>query len=229
MDFNSTIDIIIRDLRELREIIDDFKNYHDVPQIQIELAKSKCKSTEEIIALLKNYKPDEIIKIPFEKGNQENEMSQVESSDGITVDDREKDSVSPEEKPADDAGNKPDPSARVKSPETKIIADSFNKASNTLLEQYGDKDKDDDLASVLKTRKVDDLSDAIGINDKFLFIREIFGGNKSSYEEALIKLNKAQTFPDAKAIILSYSDEGEENAVVKQLLGIVRRKLPSDG
>ena len=64
MDFNSTIDIMIRDLRELREIIDDFKNYHDVPQIQIELAKSKCKSTEEIIALLKSgqYRPPMCVK-----------------------------------------------------------------------------------------------------------------------------------------------------------------------
>ena len=56
MDFNKTIDIIIKDLREAREIIDDLKNYPGVPQLQIELIKSKCKSAEEIIALLKNMK-----------------------------------------------------------------------------------------------------------------------------------------------------------------------------
>ena len=58
MDFNTTIDIIIKDLREAREIIDDLKNYPGVPQLQVELAKSKCKSAEEIIALLKTYKTD---------------------------------------------------------------------------------------------------------------------------------------------------------------------------
>jgi hypothetical protein len=56
MDFNTTIDIIIKDLREAREIIDDFKNYPGVPELQVELAKSKCKSAEEIIALLKSMK-----------------------------------------------------------------------------------------------------------------------------------------------------------------------------
>ena len=53
MDLNSTIDIIIRDLNEAREIIDDLKKYPGVPELQVELAKSKCKSASEIIALFK--------------------------------------------------------------------------------------------------------------------------------------------------------------------------------
>ena len=54
MDFNATIDIIIKDLNEAREIIDDLKKYPGVPELQVELAKSKCKSASEVIALLKN-------------------------------------------------------------------------------------------------------------------------------------------------------------------------------
>ena len=44
MDFNSTVDLIIKDLNEALKIIDDFKNYPGVPLLQVELAKSKCKS-----------------------------------------------------------------------------------------------------------------------------------------------------------------------------------------
>jgi hypothetical protein len=54
MDFNSTVDLIINDLEEARKIIDDFRNYPGVPLLQIELAKSKCKSAAELIALLKS-------------------------------------------------------------------------------------------------------------------------------------------------------------------------------
>ena len=54
MDLNSTIDIIIKDLNDVREIIDDLKKYPGVPELQIELAKSKCKSSSEVIALFKN-------------------------------------------------------------------------------------------------------------------------------------------------------------------------------
>src|SRR5450759_2007593 len=53
MDFNSTIDIIIKDLDDARAIIDDLKKYEGVPILQVELAKSKCKSAADIIALLK--------------------------------------------------------------------------------------------------------------------------------------------------------------------------------
>ncbi len=54
MDLNATIDIIIKDLNEVRDIIDDLKKYPGVPALQIELAKSKCKSAAEVIALLKD-------------------------------------------------------------------------------------------------------------------------------------------------------------------------------
>ena len=53
MDFNATIDLIIKDLNDAYKIIDDFKSYNSVPELHIELAKAKCKSSAEIIALLK--------------------------------------------------------------------------------------------------------------------------------------------------------------------------------
>ncbi len=53
MDFNATIDLIIKDLQEAREIIDDLKKCPGIPVLQVELAKAKCKSAGEVIALLK--------------------------------------------------------------------------------------------------------------------------------------------------------------------------------
>ena len=56
MDFSSNIDLIIRDLTEVCEIIDDLKNYPGVPAFQVEIAKSKCRGAAELIALLKNVR-----------------------------------------------------------------------------------------------------------------------------------------------------------------------------
>ena len=56
MDFNATIDLIIKDLKEASDIIDDLKKYPGVPLLQVELAKSKCKSAGEVIAMLKTLK-----------------------------------------------------------------------------------------------------------------------------------------------------------------------------
>jgi hypothetical protein len=270
MDFNTTIDIIIKDLRETREIIDDLKNYPGVPQLQVELAKSKCKSAEEIIALLKTYhthqepmQQEKKESVPFQseyhEDNIENliELTEEETSDVIehpVTEDQDnkiqgdlwsgKDLKQKDNQPVDEAdkeystygpNSSSDTTARAekrpkdKKGETNIVADKFSHMSNIFNEQLGSFKNEDDISAVLKTKPVTNLSDAIGLNDKFLFIREIFDGSRVSYDEAIARLNKVENLQDAKAIIMSYADEGEDNEVVKQLLDLVKRKLPSDG
>ncbi len=80
----------------------------------------------------------------------------------------------------------------------------------------------------LKVKPVASLSEAIGINDRFLFIREIFDGNKETYSQAIAKLDKAENIDDALAIIMSYTGEKPENEAVTQLLDIIRLKLPDN-
>lgn len=62
MDFNATIDLIIRELDEAREIINDLKNFPDAPLPEIELARAKCRNAAEIIALLKDHDKKEVAK-----------------------------------------------------------------------------------------------------------------------------------------------------------------------
>jgi len=56
-----------------------------------------------------------------------------------------------------------------------------------------------DLSSVLKLKPVTDLTETIGINDKFLFVQEIFKGNQWLIEKSIEKLNKVISLSDAKA------------------------------
>ena len=255
MDFNSTIDIIIKDLREAREIIDDLKHYPGVPRIQVELAKSKCKSAEEVIALLKTMKQE--FQSPSDQRAEVNKVTYVvedvkvikpakplRQDALIEITDKEKSqSFSgignskkwPEiikepvkEKPVKEAETVIRKKSRERLPDTNIVADKFSGRSNTFNEQLGKVKSDGDISSLLKSRPVTNLTEAIGINDKFLYIREIFNGDPLSYNEAIAKLNKVDNLPDAKAVIMSYTGESEENETVKQLLDLVKRKLPAD-
>lgn len=225
MDFNTTIDIILKDLRDVREIIEDLKNYPGLPQLQIELAKAKCRSAEEVIALLKTLKPATsetvIEKVP--------DRPKPEKLIEITDDEVPEDigshvSEEPEKRIIQE------PHTADKKSQSTIIADKFTGPSGTVSDKFESNNKDDNLASYIKRSKhVNNLADAIGISDRFLFIREIFKGNLSEYDQAMDKLNRAESLPDAKAIIMSYTGENEESEVVLQLLEIVKRKLPSDG
>jgi hypothetical protein len=220
MDFNSTVDLIIKDLDEAREIIDDFKNYPDVPLLQIELAKSKCKSASEVISLLKK------LQIPSKTAVKKESIpvKQADITDPVEIVNRIVES-SPMHTPS--VSNKED---AVPSPEkitsSAIFADRFNSQSDTLNDQLGSLKDDGDFLESIKNKPLAKLSDAIGVNDKFLFIREIFNGSPEAYSQAIEKLDETGSIADAKAIIMSYTGENIESGAANQLLDLVKRKFP---
>jgi len=215
MDFNATIDLIIRDLEEAREIIDDLKKYQGVPFLQVELAKSKCKSASEVIALLKQEIPGQ--KTEDRRPKSEDRRPETEEEGPKTEDRRPK-----------SEDRRPETEDRRPKAENATIGDSFSHLSSRFNEQLGNRKPDDDLSGIMKTKPITSLTEAIGINDRFLFIREIFGGNKDTYSQAVTRLENAASITDARAVIMSYTGENSENSAVKQLLDLVKRKLSSN-
>lgn len=216
MDFNATIDLIIKDLDEAREIIDDLKKYPGVPALQVELAKSKCKSAGEVIALLKNLK--EITHIATEEPVRKKKQQQIPEEEKVPV--------RPVEIPKPVTQKHEEPEKTImKSVESSIIADKFSHLQGSLNEQLGSLKGDDDF---LKSQPIVSLTDAIGVNDKFLFIREIFNGKSEDYLQAISRLENSESIADARAVIMSYTGDNTENEAVKQLLDLVKRKRPSN-
>ncbi|NSW93462.1 MAG: hypothetical protein HPY62_02005 [Bacteroidales bacterium] len=241
MDFNSTIDLIVRDLNEAREIIDDLKKYPGVPAIQVELAKSKCKSAAEVIELLKE------IKNSTAASAEVHDMNKPSPAGSVEVQKEEK--VVMEEKPVTETPLKPEPAevnvhigtsekeiimtkpqahARQQAQKQAVLADQFGHRANGINEQLGGNKHDDDILEIMKHKPVTSLKEAIGINDKFLFIREIFNGNSENYNSAIARLENVNCISEAREIISGYTGADSENEAVVQLLELVKRKLPSD-
>jgi hypothetical protein len=236
MDFNATIDLIIKDLDDASNIIDDLKKCPGVPLLQVELAKAKCKSAGEVIALLKNITEQKQTTSTMAKTSEPVDKAEKET---------EPDTVIPHHKePAVAESTQPSPvipevemiipGAEVSEPSQKTtrkvtesprIADKFSHLSNRFNEQIGSKKGEDDLDDTINTKPLTSLTEAIGVNDRFLFIREIFDGNKEEYTSAILKLENVGSIKDARAIIMSYTSESEDNKAVKQLLNLVKRKL----
>ena len=106
-----------------------------------------------------------------------------------------------------------------------IIADQFSNRSESFNEKLGGHKHEDDVLEILKTKPLLSLDEAIGINDKFLFIREIFDGNADSYNQAIQKLESVGSLSDAMTVILSYSGDKTGNEAVKQLIDLIKRKF----
>ncbi len=245
MDFNATIDLIIKDLDETRNIIDDLKKYPGVPVLQIELAKSRCKSAAEVIALLKSLKssiPDEVNFQPEpekvidshpsaeeEKTRQSKEDNREIIVTGVSSNIEEKE-MKPDVTDSElfSASHEVSKKTPRRVPESPIIADKFSHLSDRFNEKLVSKSGDEDSSDIMKTQHLTNLSDAIGVNDRFLFIREIFNGDRNAYNKAISELDSAETISDARSVIQSYSDDSEGNKAVKQLLDLVKRKLPAN-
>jgi hypothetical protein len=238
MDFNATIDLIIKDLEEAREIIDDLKKYSGVPVLQVEFAKSKCKSAAEVIALLKTTGEDiretgkEVIKTPKQDETHIPEKKKSIFSPSLNIPLTEEKNISSEqfETTASVKVDKNEGSGKMaeKTHESSILADKFSHLSNRFNEQLGTLKNEEDISDILKSKPLTSLSEAIGLNDKFLFIREIFDGNNDTYNQAIMRLDNSLSLSDARAVLMSYTGNSNENEAVKQLLDLVKRKLTSN-
>lgn len=82
-----------------------------------------------------------------------------------------------------------------------------------------------DVASKLQSKPIHDLTKAIGINDKFLFIKELFGGSSEEYHRTIKTLNEYDNLNDALFYIHENFDWGIENDAANKLIELVRRKL----
>ena len=121
MDFNSALDIIIKDLGEAAKIIGDLKNYSGVPAFQVELAKAKCRSAAEIIALLKEMPVAPEVVIDHHGIKDPAEI--VEAKNISTHDEPEKRASGNKADTfeiIDDAGNEPSPIEEAPVPPKKI-------------------------------------------------------------------------------------------------------------
>jgi len=249
MDLNAAIDIIIKDLNEAQEIIDDLKKYREVPVFQIELAKSKCKSASEVIALFKtlradanDWKEEKSERAPFHSVDDivpepvKHETHEVHREEPPSF--LKNEPAAPEQpqfvaesfsSPAPPVQGPPPPETQQKKGnESVTIADRFTDRPESFNEKLGSLKHDGDLLEVLKSKPLSSLNQAIGINDKFLFIREIFDGNHESYNQAITRLESVSSLEDARSVIVSFSGRDTENEAVKQLLDLIKRKLPSN-
>ena len=55
-----------------------------------------------------------------------------------------------------------------------------------------------ELVEVLKETPVKDLRKAVGINDRFLFINDLFRGDESMYERSIKTINSFNIYPEAE-------------------------------
>lgn len=116
----------------------------------------------------------------------------------------------------------------------KVREDSFGEVKEPTSQQeetLNDKLKHGkaELMEILRETPVKDLRKAIGINDRFLYVNELFRGDESMYERSIKTINSFNIYPEAEYWInrelkvkLAWDDSKE---IVKQFYQLVKRRF----
>jgi hypothetical protein len=110
----------------------------------------------------------------------------------------------------------------------RITFDLFSEGAGTTLADRLREGQEKRIADKLQENQVSDLRTTIGINEKFLFINELFDGDMRIYDEAIHKLNASTTLAQADMLLLDLKivyNWDSESPTVKKFVELVRRKF----
>ncbi len=84
------------------------------------------------------------------------------------------------------------------------------------------------LAQRLQNNPIDDLRSAIGVNDKALYVQELFNGDLSGYDDAVRFLNDCTELQQAEDFINELKvkhDWSEKQELAEGFINLVKRKI----
>ncbi|MBN2485007.1 MAG: hypothetical protein JXB34_03435 [Bacteroidales bacterium] len=247
MHYKNTVEAVYVQLGELQQLVSNIGADGKIYTIEVDLAMDKLRHVYDLMFLLKN----ESVLSPLKNATTESKgkplAEDVEKNglpDGVQV---------VEEplpvRPAESVGQKtepepaPEPSPEQESltvavkgvakeetaqrtTEAKIfLGDTFKKEKTSLNEELSHQKVSGDIASQLKSKPITSISGAIGLNEKFGLIQNLFKGDKQQYEKTIGRLDAYVNYDEAFGFLSSNFGWDMDNAYVERLLELLRRKL----
>lgn len=138
--------------------------------------------------------------------------------------------------PVDDLMEDVDEEEQEVIPDIKVVHHSpalttLDLFGETLTESLGEKfaaTDDHSIAAKMQQKRIHDLRGAIGINEKFLFINELFSGNLNQYNKTIDELNNMVSLDGARAYLIELRIQHQWPAQAPALLklnDLIERKF----
>jgi hypothetical protein len=109
--------------------------------------------------------------------------------------------------------------------DVKTVSDRFKSHTASIHDSFTRSQQYEELSEKLKSKPILDIGNAIGVNDKFIFIKELFNGDANMYKNTIEVLNNATNFNDAFNYLIGNFDWDMDSPLVQILLDLIRRKL----
>lgn len=233
MDFIKAVDIIKKDLDEAGTLLDQLAAEPGTHVAEVELARSRVHSAKEMLRLLPLLNAAKPEKSVVEATIADTGKEAAEQS--ATVPKAPEKAV---EKEAAEAPVEAEVKKLVKETEEQaaaiqkqqeaakaILADRFGNNTGTIAEKISTEKHDEVMTSVLHSKPIKDIASAIGINDRFYYIRELFSGDSLAYQDTIKRLDSASSLGEAMKILDDSTVMGSDPAAQSAFVDVVRRKF----
>ena len=251
MDFIKALSIIRKDLDEVSALLDQLSVTSGAHIAEIELARSRVHSATEMLKLLPELnevplsrpinkedsapvmqpvvvvkaetRPEVKAEVKAEARPEVRVDLKAEARPKVSVDfnAEAKHEVKVEAKAEVKTGAKAEAAAEKGKP---ILADKFS-AAEIIGKKVSSMKQDEVISSVMHNKPISDIGAAIGINDKFYFIRELFSGDTRAYQDTIKRLNSSGSLGEAMKILDDNTVMGSDPAAQSSFVDIVRRKF----
>lgn len=213
MSYRHTLNAAIESLHEIEDLLQSFPTDGRISPIDLDLSLQKIRNLYELLLMLNH--PVQAAPVPPA-------VPEPEPVQPVVV------PVTREERPepvssAPTRDSIPPVPPRKETEEGKILSDRFR--GRTTLHETLHHTAAKEGVTLAQARPVDNLMAAIGINDRFTFIRELFANDTQFFEQTIRILNDASSFNDAYNYMIQNHDWDMDSEPVQLLLEIIRRKF----
>jgi hypothetical protein len=222
MNYKHTFEAAIANLDEIKDLLQELSAGDSISSIEIDLALQKTRSFYEVLLLLRNPSGDSVVsgisgtsaperktaavKKPVAKESV-NTASSSEAIQGRPVEDM------PASVTAGDKRKKPGMLSNSMG-SNKVLGETIHQPI-----QY------QEISSRLQAKPIKNLAAAIGINERFLYTRELFANDAKKFEQAIEIMNNAASFNDAYNYMIREYTWDMDSEMVQDLLELVKRKF----
>jgi hypothetical protein len=131
-------------------------------------------------------------------------------------------------KPPAPPANKP--GTEIASLDKKILGDKYSGNGNSVHERLAKMKEDKSIGARMQFKPIENLKAAIGVNEKFLFVNELFNGDLQAYNEAVHKLNAYPSIHEAfeflNHLTTQYNWDGQRSAdTIEKFANLVQRRF----
>jgi hypothetical protein len=229
------IDICLESIRKLYLAISELES-KETPTIN----SKQIESINEETILIHKEESEEPIDFTEEIINEDHSPIEIEAQEEEKTKEKEESKLNQEPEKPKEIDKEPHTFNSTKPSQTDLFGSVPNNSNNTepkktLGEQLGANKRSineafaqtkhsNDIASKIQQKPVTDIKAAIGIGDRFLFIKELFNGDNEKFNQTITLLNGMEKYEMALQYLTETFNWDTEETTVHQFLNIVSRK-----